>query len=63
MHVARRKQMLHDRMMLHARECSRMLKRPLRRAHSAASTTIVQYELPVFAVRYQFELRYWQGDV
>jgi hypothetical protein len=41
MHIARRKNMFHNRMMLRARECSRVLERPLRRAHSAASATIV----------------------
>lgn len=50
MNIARRKNMLHDGMVLHAREFSRVLKDPLRRARPAARATIVQYELSVFAM-------------
>jgi hypothetical protein len=49
MYIARRENVLHDRMVLYAREFSRVLKRPLSRAHPATCTTIVQYELPVLA--------------
>jgi hypothetical protein len=50
MRIARRKNVFHDGVMLHARKFSRVLERPLSRAHSATCPTIMQHELPVFAI-------------
>ena len=55
MHIARRKHVLHDGMVLHAREFRRVLERPLRGTHLAPRATIVQHELSVFPIWFRNE--------